>query len=379
MIDELKLQALKELGVYELRELARMVGVSSPTTKKRRELEEAIIEYSTDKELIEKYPPKKGRPPKSIKKIENVVDVFVPKELIQTAISRRSESELDKLLHCCQDFVDGDEEVHVQGYVRLANNKEYYVRDKFNFGVIAAIPSTILTTYNLQVGDKINGLAFRAKENNYFRLIAVDKVNDSKPVADRPLVTREELVLSHNYIEELQGVEEGSKVVFVGSDFNDTAQKIASLCNTVKDKYRIIVFAPGINSYQKLFLDECFGDVDIITTFSEEHPSYMAEVLSNVTNNANVLMREGNKVLLVVLDLCALKHFALQYLAYENEKNSVHEDIESSMLVMRVFNYAKTLKTGGSVTVLASIDSDQLTNEFVATYIKKNSDKFLYV
>ena len=43
---DFKKETLKELGVYELRELARMLGVPSPTTKRREELEEDIITYS---------------------------------------------------------------------------------------------------------------------------------------------------------------------------------------------------------------------------------------------------------------------------------------------------------------------------------------------
>ena len=61
---EFKEEILKSLGVYELRELARRLGVSSPTTKKRKQLEQEILKISKGEQIAEGKKTNKGRPPK---------------------------------------------------------------------------------------------------------------------------------------------------------------------------------------------------------------------------------------------------------------------------------------------------------------------------
>ena len=56
---------LKELGIYELREYARKVGVKSPTTKVRAELEREIL-LAEGKNQKDVDFGKRGRPPKRV-------------------------------------------------------------------------------------------------------------------------------------------------------------------------------------------------------------------------------------------------------------------------------------------------------------------------
>ena len=73
-------QMLDMLGVYELRELARSIGVSSPTTKKREILCKEIIEISNGSVKVDLNTSKKGRPPKTLTKISNKQNEIIQQE-----------------------------------------------------------------------------------------------------------------------------------------------------------------------------------------------------------------------------------------------------------------------------------------------------------
>ena len=57
---------LNTLGIYELREYARKVGVKSPTTKVRAELEREILLATSGKNLNINEQNLRGRPPKRV-------------------------------------------------------------------------------------------------------------------------------------------------------------------------------------------------------------------------------------------------------------------------------------------------------------------------
>ena len=74
---------LKSMGIYELRELARQVGVESPTTKKRAELCEQILKINAGELSPNKINLSKGRPPKSVSRVANTPVAPFPSELLE--------------------------------------------------------------------------------------------------------------------------------------------------------------------------------------------------------------------------------------------------------------------------------------------------------
>ena len=71
---------IRELGVFELRGLAREIGITSPTTKKREELINLILEKIQDGAVIEHLEKKKGRPYKKLASIDELVNLLTDVE-----------------------------------------------------------------------------------------------------------------------------------------------------------------------------------------------------------------------------------------------------------------------------------------------------------
>lgn len=72
-----KKEIILSLGVYELRGLARVLGVKSPTTKKREDLVSQILNIlETSDEISLAEIEKRGRPFKSLTSVQNIIDVI---------------------------------------------------------------------------------------------------------------------------------------------------------------------------------------------------------------------------------------------------------------------------------------------------------------
>ena len=71
---------VKKLGIFELRGLAREVGVPSPTTKKRDELIDGILERIYRGELDDVVVTKKGRPYKKLAVVDNILSNMTMQE-----------------------------------------------------------------------------------------------------------------------------------------------------------------------------------------------------------------------------------------------------------------------------------------------------------
>ena len=69
---------IRGLGVFELRAVARQLGVPSPTTKKREDLIALILEASRNGKYIEENMPKRGRPFKRLNVLEHITNKISP-------------------------------------------------------------------------------------------------------------------------------------------------------------------------------------------------------------------------------------------------------------------------------------------------------------
>ena len=113
-MDNFSVEKLEELGIFEIRNIAREVGVYSPTTLKKQELIDSIINIMNGK--LEPYvrKTKQGRPPKSISSLNSLMDVIVPDKVFEN----KKEEEKEKLY-----FHDFNETINVN---EVSSNEQYF-------------------------------------------------------------------------------------------------------------------------------------------------------------------------------------------------------------------------------------------------------------
>lgn len=372
MSKDIKLEKLKELGIYELRELARMLNVPSPTTKKRKELESDILLFSQEQKLDLNSQIKKGRPPKSIKKVDDLLDVFIPKEFAEVIINKRTDNELSDYLKMCQSE-RYDEIRLMEGYLRKTLSNEYYIRSNIDLDKVASVPHKLVEWYDLVEGDKINGKASKSDEDKFYLISEIFDVNDKAPNPDRNLVENNEFVLPYKNIKGFEGYEEGGRVLFVCDTFREGIDKIKDVCEKIKDEYKFIILAPNVTTYNKLLIESKLKG-DFMFTTIEDHPAYLYDVVTNCINYANVLLAEKQKVIVVVLDLFGVKNGIENHLAMSTNQISFHEDLESARIVLRLLNMAKAVDDESSISVFSFCMTHEQDTAFFKNHIKKNTD-----
>ena len=373
---DIKKEFLKELGIYELRELARVLNVPSPTTKKREQLEDDIIIYSKNQTLNEpNFKSKKGRPPKSVKKIDSLLDVFVPKEFAEIVINKRVDNELSDYFKFCKPNQHDIIKI-ATGFARKTMSGEFYIRDNSNFDTVAALSLKLIAQFNIIEGDKIFCRITKANDDRFYNVDEIFKINDKQPSSERQILIENELVLPSQKIKGFDDVEEGGKVVFVGDTFKSNVEKIKAICSEYQEEYNIIMLAPNISTYHKLLIQNQFK-ADFIYTLLEDHPSYIYDAVTNCMNYANVLMSENKKVLVVVFDLFGIKRGIENYFVVETNQVNLQQEIESARITLKLLDMAKATKNGGNITVFATCMTHEQDQPFFQNYIRKNVDTIL--
>lgn len=372
-----KEEVLKNLGVYELRELARRIGVSSPTTKKRKQLEQEILKISKGEAnpVIKKN--NKGRPPKSIKKMENMLDVFVPKELLEVTLNKKIDNEIGQMIQFHSNSDEDEELYDVWGYVRKTVSEYYYFKTSSSQECVS-IPQEVVNEFGLLEGDKLVAKAKKLPTERYYVLKQILSINGHEPVCPRVMGDIEQLVIAETPIKKLEGVYEGNNVLFINDNLKDGFLKIKEIVSPLAKEYTIVAFAPNISVYTKLLIEKEF-DGQLIYSLMEDHPAMAYEAATNAANYVNVLLAEGKKVILVLFDLFGLLSGIETFFAIENQHQTHQERIMATRIVKKMFNFGKVLENKASVTVLANCLMHETEESFYKNELIKSADKILKI
>ncbi len=379
MIKEYKEKLLKNLGIYELRELARNVGVVSPTTKKRKQLEQEIIKISKGELAPVTNASKKGRPPKSIKKLENVVDVFIPRELWEINLNKKMEGQLENVLNFNSSEAFDNEDHLIFGYLRKTVSGHYYLRNTNSLKEFVSIPYNYVSEFNLIEGDKLSVLVKRVPAESQLIFNKLVKVNEQEPTFEkRQFGSIDNIIFGKNSLKGFEGVFEGENVLLVTENIKSDIQVIKEAIKPLSKDYIVVVLASGISTYTKLLLEKDFN-AELIYTVVEDHPAFTYENAINAFNYVDLLLKQGKKVAFVALDVITLAKQIEEFLILEHKKQTAEEYIEALRIVKKIFDYGKVLDSSASVTVFAHCLKEEIDQDLFKKELSKLPDKVFYL
>ena len=186
---------LSKLGVYELRDLARQVGVKSPTTKVRAELCDLILKIQNGEIEPNQKNLTKGRPPKSVSKVFSFADqnFQLLNKLSPTASLNQANFNMMYL----------NDKVKVEGYLIYLNGKLCFYNKTLsvNDTILITMPESYVLKYNLIQGDKIVGVADSSKTNyDFVKLLSVNNIDVENFDANRNFVDTNRAIKSNENI-----------------------------------------------------------------------------------------------------------------------------------------------------------------------------------
>ena len=377
-------EILNTLGIYELRELARSIGVSSPTTKKREQLCTEILDISSGAVKVEAKQNKKGRPPKTITKITTMAKDYIPPEILklQKPIERESYSNILMLAQNPSIYGQINSNVNKQifGYLDSINGHFYLNNLKSNelFKFITFyVPDEIISKYNLREGDKV--LAYGKISDNYdcgileevlkINDVDVSNWNSKRKVYDISafdIPSVDTVVFGKN-------IKKGERTISYFQNDEDAILAIVkeienlSRNNNLDEKLVFvgIELAPEVIYYGRLNKNlEMFAT----TYYNNLDESY--NTIINAINFCNSTLKDGKSVRMFIFDIMGLvtrldQHFASQMASY------MGHNISGVQLVKKLVGMGKAISKDLTITTHSVAFESQRNDEFIVNEINK--------
>ena len=182
-------QMLEDLSIFQLRELARNIGVFSPTILKKAELIQSINDIKSGKIKPHIANTRQGRPPKKINGLGDIVGIFLPSNLDnlktkeESIFDRNDENSLN-LFQNPNEPSDFDEIIVFNGFLELMENGSALIKKKFerieNIENIVYVPETIVNELGLRSGDEILCKAYITTPGRPMYVGQIMSINDQE-------------------------------------------------------------------------------------------------------------------------------------------------------------------------------------------------------
>lgn len=336
--------AIEKMGIYELRTLARNVGVPSPTTLKRQELLEQISEILEGKKKA--VPVKKiGRPPKKINLDSSVLDVYIPQDFVDYANAQK-ENRYNQEFLVFEHELDNmgfKEKVRVsrKGVLRKTKGGALFFKDDKN---VVFFPSNLAIECQVLEGDMVEGEAWEIFGKPFDIFFNVQSINGMPYVGEpRNLCSFTDIVESNNE-------PEGSRKYINFSDTKGFVSEISEVLDEYKKNgYIVNVLAAGLMPDKLLLIKKHLG-ADRFVSYYEDGPQNSYETILDAINNSIVLARSGKKVVLFVYDLSdVISELDMFFSASEQAKRL---DYNTMLIVRKIVSSNRCLSNGGSLTTI---------------------------
>ncbi len=360
---------VKELGVFELRGLAREVGIKSPTTKKRDELITLILEKFKSGITLEQEGKRKGRPFKKLTSIDELVNSISSEQKF-----RGSGLSYDNIMTFAQDEPifsfprENDKVVQYEGIIRKSD-------------------------FYLSITKKGNWVFFKDKIDNYSKLSKGDKVLvEAKPmvqegqyIATKILKINDVDADKYNFVEpqereqiiSFDTIPFKDKNIFIGRRnaymfkedlYEDEAFNLLSqYCEA--NGIKLVVLGTNTSFENQIMFKECKFE-----NFTTEYGTGLEINFNNIIdciNYVDKLNEIGSKVLVFVLDIIEV----LRVLSKCFKKNTSDDEDMTNIVLQKLMELGKAYSDGSYSTILIGYSELDKDNEIIVNEILKVSKR----
>ena len=350
-----KIEIVKSLGIYELRGLARVLGIKSPTTKVRETLIENILVTLVKGKPSEPQMSRKGRPFKKLAHLDNIVSMIANQPVVE--VNYETVSEFNQELPIFS--YKGEKLLKVSGVLRHGKVSSYFVDLKKGYHVF--VPQDLMNLKKLTTGDFIEGVAFKINDNQQYYIKELTKANGTL-FKDYSLMENQDndQVLPSEFLHwEKFKILKGGRNIFVSDDplYIDNSLKTILSCMENEDSVNIFL---GLNL---CFEDEMFISSKNIITFSSQYLSSAEDGFNRVLDVINMISRlasQGKNVILIVYDITLILSVIDQKFDVDDKSS-----IQSRILLKKLISLAEAKRDGSSTTLIATIRKDDTDNQIL--------------
>lgn len=361
---------VKRLGIFELRALAREVGVQSPTTKKREELIVNILERINNGQLDDVVVTKKGRPYKKLAMIDNILNNMT----LQDNFASQSKSlTYEDILSFAQiiPVISKIENEYgkFNGVVRKNSNNDFYMFYDLSSAQAVFLPAELKNINKVQNGDEIECNAKKINNNQFFatEIIKINGKNADNYLANK--ISLGEQIIS------TQTLKYSDKEVFIGrrnlvilkENFYENTNFDFLANDAVNKGYKIVYLSLNSSIEDEIKFKSLQGKI-LCSKFDDPSSQSLNKAIDCISLCENLLSR-GEKVLLIIPDIINVVR-ALDY-CFMSESKMYGHALQSIIIAQKLLSLGKAYQTGPNITLMlgcAEIDKD---DEFVTNQLFK--------
>lgn len=380
--DELK---LKELRIHELRDLARKVGVRSPTSRTKDYLIEQILNILGGKSEPYVKTSLKGRPTRSATQLNNLVDYFLPedinKELVGSMAFSNDINNFDFFAAMPEFEFDMDSkktQTEVEGFLDITTSGYGIIRVN-GFGVSendVYVHKIYVAKHNLQSGDYVKATAKEVYANRPMAVTAIIDVNNGAKTDLAKFDDMPKIATNNTFSLFNANIKHGSSVILLNEKpvmIDNVKQLISNIKANVNTK--VVVVAPTKGDEQ----------LQINNNGVTYVPYSITKGYLNVFSNLKLALVNAKKhakhsdVILVISGINYL-YEALRVLISEGEQNSYKIEELTKLELTKIMLSAKNINTGSlSVVLFDTIKQEQNILNFVKFYVGDACEYNLFV
>ena len=383
-------EKLNKFGIFQLREYARSIGVHLPTTYKKDDLIEKIMQVENGD--IQPFVPKnkKGRPPKNLYDFNSNWNVgyqyvdqteektswkkgsylqsFEPKEdlFLNAQVSSRKELFITK---------DGQRPKEESGILMIEPNGNGTLHlgglNSLTNDDIAIIPYRMVKAYSLLAGDKIDCLCYD-DGSGYKQIADILKINDCSLGDLRRIYISENSIdiISSNetinlwedksltFSKFLAPIGKGQRV-FVCADKNVIKSEFLNriAIQTKKQNLHTIVVAIDKRPEEKSVYNQ--DNIEYAFSTFDMTPFRQMYLVNLAVERAKRLCEMGQNVVLIVDDIMSVLR-AYNYSSISEQEEKIGEfGLNAIIAVKKLLAVAKNVEQAGTITLIAGVTNKQ--------------------
>ena len=343
---------VKKLGIFELRALARELGVVSPTTKRRNELVSLILEKLQLGQGGQNGNSKKGRPFKKLASIDEILGYMADPS--QEKEETMSFPTFEELICFAQEkpntiFINDKKET-LCGVVRNSNSTLYFI--DLEKGSKVFLNDEICERYNIDRGDFLVCNCVGINTSNQFLVKEVLEINfvsvkdrrvDNVDLG-RPVISQDRLAFGDNFLAVGR-----RNLVYYDKDIyqDDRFLRFATQCN--KDGIRVVVIGSNISFENDILFKDIKGLVRFTSVYGESAKSAFDKVVDAITLVEKQISL-GQKVVVFIFDIIEVIRSLDKYFA----GSDICEDCYAQTLVIlqKLLSLGVAYSSHASVTLL---------------------------
>lgn len=358
---------VRDLGIFELRGLARQLGVNSPTTKKREELIDCILKAMEGEEVSENTGKRKGRPFKQLSSIKDILNSVIEEP---NPCEELSYSSIMNFAQVTAEFSVIDEAKgaieQLEGYARVNNGKISFIDCNKNAWVF--IDEGVQCSQLVNNGDKIIVNGYLTSSKNQYRGVEIIDINNqqSKDYKRHSIEGRFEVISNNVLPFGDKSIREGRRnSLCLQEDLyeNDRLKNAYSYC--LANNIDFVLLGANTSFEDSILFNNFDKKIDFSTKYGSADTLNFNKIIDAI-NYTTQSVDGGKNVLLIVTDIMEIVRVIERVLSQQYED----KDEVKKILIKELMSLAKTYKDGPSCTTLIcyrknDYDNDYLQNEIL--------------